>query len=120
MKPWVTTITWGNNGLPEAEDGPHIQGVLNLLDNLEEDGGTQLVPGKGGSCMYCLDSHRPRVSTFRLVAVGGFHHIFSKWKSELGDETVTSSGLRLVIMVMMKKKKGVSNVSVTEPSGLTA
>eukprot|EP00434_Breviolum_minutum_P009818 symbB.v1.2.008647.t2/scaffold540.1/size189765/12 len=44
-----------------AEDGPHIQGVLNLLDNLEEDGGTQLVPG--------------------------FHHIFSKWKSELGDET---------------------------------
>ena len=32
----------------QAEDGPHVQGVLNLLDNTEEDGGTQLVPGLQG------------------------------------------------------------------------
>ncbi|CAK9077140.1 unnamed protein product [Durusdinium trenchii] len=44
-----------------AEDGPHIQGVLNLLDNLEEDGGTQLVPG--------------------------FHNAFMEWKLELGKES---------------------------------
>jgi hypothetical protein len=25
--------------------GPHVQGVLNLRDNRESDGGTQLVPG---------------------------------------------------------------------------
>lgn len=31
-----------------AQDGPHVQGVLNLLENLEEDGGTQLVPGWNG------------------------------------------------------------------------
>ncbi len=34
---------------------------------------------------------------FAVVAVGGFHHIFSKWKSELGDETVRNSGLWLML-----------------------
>lgn len=50
----------------QAEDGPHIQGVLNLLDNLEEDGGTQLVPG--------------------------FHNAFMEWKLELGKESVWPPG----------------------------
>ncbi|CAE7577804.1 hypothetical protein AK812_SmicGene37067 [Symbiodinium microadriaticum] len=44
-----------------ADDGPHVQGVLNLIENLEEDGGTQLVPG--------------------------FHRIFEKWQRDLGDES---------------------------------
>ena len=48
--------------IPRARacDGPHVQGVLNLVENLEEDGGTQLVPG--------------------------FQNAFEKWQKELGDE----------------------------------
>ncbi len=53
---WVPFITWGDISLMngEAEDGPHIQGVLNLLDNLEEDGGTQLVPGTNWNIRNCF------------------------------------------------------------------
>ncbi|CAE8734835.1 unnamed protein product [Polarella glacialis] len=43
-----------------AMDGPHVQGVLNLVDNFLEDGGTQLVPG--------------------------FHGVFCNWQKDLGDE----------------------------------
>jgi hypothetical protein len=48
--------------IPRAriQDGPHVQGVLNLMDNLEEDGGTQLVPG--------------------------FHSMFVSWQNSLGEE----------------------------------
>eukprot|EP00041_Stephanoeca_diplocostata_P009395 m.144660 g.144660 ORF g.144660 m.144660 type:complete len:488 (-) comp17721_c0_seq1:41-1504(-) len=40
--------------------GPHVQGVLNLLDNRSDDGGTQLVPK--------------------------FHHCFEQWQRSLGPE----------------------------------
>ncbi|CAE7539199.1 unnamed protein product [Symbiodinium natans] len=36
--------------------GEHVQGVLNLLDNLEEDGGTRVVPGFHRSFMPWLES----------------------------------------------------------------
>ncbi|CAE7350428.1 COMT [Symbiodinium necroappetens] len=36
--------------------GEHVQGVLNLLDNLEEDGGTRVVPGFQHSFMQWLQS----------------------------------------------------------------
>ena len=37
---FVTEINAANRST-----GPHVQGVLNLLDNRDADGGTQLVPG---------------------------------------------------------------------------
>ena len=40
------------------KSGPHVQGVLSILDNLEQDGGTVLVPG--------------------------FHKVFSRWVQHLG------------------------------------
>ncbi|CAK8998464.1 unnamed protein product [Durusdinium trenchii] len=42
-----------------SSTGEHVQGVLNLLDNLEEDGGTRVVPG--------------------------FHRCFMPWLRALGD-----------------------------------
>eukprot|EP00435_Cladocopium_sp_Y103_P072337 s251_g40.t1 len=36
--------------------GEHVQGVMNLLDNLEEDGGTRLVPGFHRSFMAWLEA----------------------------------------------------------------
>lgn len=40
MVDFVTEINAANRST-----GPHVQGVLNLLDNRDADGGTQLVPG---------------------------------------------------------------------------
>ena len=41
--------------------GPHCQGVVALMDNRSEDGGTVLVPG--------------------------FHAVFDRWRDALGDPT---------------------------------
>eukprot|EP00434_Breviolum_minutum_P022246 symbB.v1.2.019632.t3/scaffold1616.1/size109294/8 len=53
-----------------AATGEHVQGVLNLLDNLEEDGGTRVVPG--------------------------FHRCFMQWLEALGDmeNNLAQSGQR--------------------------
>ena len=50
---FVTEINAANRAT-----GPHVQGVLNLLDNRDADGGTQLVPG--------------------------FHNVFDAWLEALG------------------------------------
>eukprot|EP00729_Bicosta_minor_P009783 gene9783-7761_t len=44
---FVTEINAANRST-----GPHMQGVLNLLDNRDADGGTQLVPGFNKALMH--------------------------------------------------------------------
>ena len=52
----------------EADDGPHVQGVLNLVENLEED---------GGRLMLSLDLQQTRATCWNLqrgtqLVPGGF------------------------------------------------
>lgn len=61
--------------------GPHVQGVLNLSDNRDEDGGTQLVPG--------------------------FHRSFTKWFDLLGDiEDNRNEGARNRNWVIPRRQGG--------------
>jgi hypothetical protein len=89
----------------QAEDGPHVQGVLNLLDNTEEDGGTQLVPGFQGK------SRRILQTCWGMVWLApGFHNIFAAWQSELGNESARRSEIakRSQFLSVCSRRKGMA------------